>query len=135
MLSLICERFSGSSIILIISQFSQKTAFKLTVKCDLTFGLLRCGFPADTIDVDLKVHMLKGINAYQDYKRQIILYRPQGTEVQPYPSFGRKMTEFLNRKKKQNEHSLCCRPTKHKIPRKARRNLITLIPAQSRKKL
>ena len=46
--------------------------FKLTVKCDLVCGFLRCDFPMDTIDVDLKVCTLKGIlTCKKDYKTQI----------------------------------------------------------------
>ena len=66
MVSFIGKRFSGSSIILICESFLQKMTIKLLVKCDLVHGFLRCGIPADTIDLDLKICMLKGIYTIQE---------------------------------------------------------------------
>ena len=89
----------------------------------------------DTIDVDLKVNMLKGIHTYKkDCKTQITQYTPHGAEVKPHPSFRRKMKEFLNRQNKFNT-PYAYQPIEHKILRKARRNIVTLTPTQGRKKL
>ena len=39
------------------------------MQCDLMYGFLKCALQEDTIDVDLKVHTLKGIHTFRkDYK-------------------------------------------------------------------
>ena len=108
-------------------------AFTLPVKCALVYGFLSFGFPVDKIDIDLKVYMVKEIHIFKKYyKTQITQYSPWGGKVQLYPSFRRK--EFLNRQNKINT-PYAGRPIRHKIQRKTRRDQVTLIPKQSRKRL
>ena len=77
-------------------------ACELSTQCDLIFGSLKYTLPEDTIDVDLKVHTLRGIHAYRkDRSTQIIKCSPWGTEVQPYPSLKKKIVEFMR-----NHHHL-----------------------------
>ena len=46
-------------------------ACELAVQCNLMHSYLKCGLPEDTIDVDLKIHTLKGIHTFKkDYKSQ-----------------------------------------------------------------
>ena len=40
-------------------------ASEITPTCDLIFGYLRCNLLKDTIDIDLKVHTLRGIHTYK----------------------------------------------------------------------
>ena len=62
-------------------------ACKLSANYDLIFGILSCNLLKDTIDVDLKVHTLKGIYTYKkDRNNQVSKYSPWGTEVKPFPS-------------------------------------------------
>ena len=69
---------------------------KLLIWCDLIFGVLNCTLPEDTIDVDLKVHMLREIHTFRkDSSMQIIKCNPWGMKVQPYPSLKKKMVKFM----------------------------------------
>ena len=71
-------------------------ACELLTKCDLFYGFLKYAFAEDTIDVDLKVHTLKGIHTFKkDYKSQATKCSPLGTGVQPYPSLKKKMVQFM----------------------------------------
>ena len=66
------------------------------MQCDLTYGFLKCAIPEDAVDVDLKVHTLKGIHTFRkDYKSQMNKCSPWGTKVQPYPSLEKKMVESV----------------------------------------
>ena len=40
-------------------------ACELLTPCILIFGILKCTLPEDTIDVDLKVHVLRGIHTFK----------------------------------------------------------------------
>ena len=61
-------------------------------------------------------------------------YSPWEAEVQLYLILRRKLKELLNRWNNIN-HAYADRPIRHKILRKARRNLVTLTPTQSSKSL
>ena len=46
-------------------------ACEISMQCNLVHRFLKCAIPGDTIDVDLKVHTLKGIHMFKkDYKSQ-----------------------------------------------------------------
>ena len=46
-------------------------AFELSLQCNLVYRFLKCAFPEDTADVDLKVYTLEGIHKFKkDYKSQ-----------------------------------------------------------------
>ena len=63
---------------------------------DLIFGILKCNLPGGTLDVDLKVHTLRGIHTFRkDGSTQIMKCSPWGTKIQPYPSLKNKMMEFI----------------------------------------
>ena len=69
---------------------------KLSMQCDLIFGILKCTLPKDKIDVDLKVCTLRGIHTFRkDSRTQVIDCSHLGTKVQPYPSLEKKMVEFM----------------------------------------
>ena len=70
-------------------------ACKLSMQCDLIFGILKCTLPEDTIDVDLNVCTLRGIHTFGKDRTQIIKCRPWGTMVKPYPSLKKKIAEFM----------------------------------------
>ena len=71
-------------------------ACKLSTPCDLILRILSCTLPEDIIDVDFKVHTLSGMHTYKkDRSTQVIKCRPWETEVQPFPSLQKKMTEFM----------------------------------------
>ena len=90
-------------------------AFKLAVKCDLLCAFLRCGFPKDAIDEDLRVSTLKGIHTCKkDYKTQNTQYSPWRAQFQDYTRFRRKMKEFLNRPNKINTQ-YAHNPIRHNI--------------------
>ena len=36
------------------------------MQCDLIFGILKCHLHEDTLDVDLKVHILRGIHTLRE---------------------------------------------------------------------
>ena len=40
-------------------------ASEITPTCDLIFGILKCNLPKDTIDVDMKIHTLRGFHTYK----------------------------------------------------------------------
>ena len=63
-------------------------AYSLTVTCNLDCGFLRFSLPADIIDVNLKVRILKGINIYRKYfKTKMSKCSPYRSEVRPYLDF------------------------------------------------
>ena len=69
------------------------------MQCDLMYGFLKCALPEDTIDVDLKVCMLKGIYTFKkDYKSQTSKSSLCRAEVQPYPTLRKRMVEFMCRR-------------------------------------
>ena len=72
-------------------------ACKLSMQCDLIFGIIKCTIPEDTVDVDLKVCTLRATHTYRkDRSTQNIKYSPWGTKVQPYPSLKRRWWSSLN---------------------------------------
>ena len=71
-------------------------ASEITPTCNLIFGYLRCNLPKDTIDIELKVCTLKRIHTYKkDRDSQVNKYNPWGSEITPFPSLKKKMTEFM----------------------------------------
>ena len=40
-------------------------ACKLLMQCDLILGILKFTLPEDTIDLDLKIHTLRGIHTFK----------------------------------------------------------------------
>ena len=71
-------------------------ACNLAANCTFLFGFFSCTFLEDTIDMDLMVHTLWGIHTFRkDSNTQVIKCSPCVTEVKPFPSLHRKMTEYL----------------------------------------
>ena len=67
-----------------------------TIQCDLAYGVMKCGLPEDTVDVDLKVCTLKGIHTFKrHYKSQKFRVQSMGSQRKPYPGLCRKMVEFM----------------------------------------
>ena len=55
--------------------------------CYLVFGYLRCNLPRDTIDIDLKIHTLRGIHTYKRHRSSILnRYSLWNSDITPFPS-------------------------------------------------
>ena len=71
-------------------------ASKITPKMGSSFGYLRCNLPKDTIDIDLKIHTLRGIYPYKKGRSSDVnRYNPCGIEITPLPSLKKNMTKFM----------------------------------------
>ena len=71
-------------------------ACNLDPTCNLLFGYLLCSLPEDMIDVDITVHMLKGIHTFRkDWIMQISRCSPWGMGVKPFPSLRKKMKDYI----------------------------------------
>ena len=74
-------------------------ASEVTPSCDSVYGYLRCNLPRDTIDIDLKIHSLRGIHTYKkDRGTQVNKYSPLGSNTTPLLSLKKKMTEFVRQR-------------------------------------
>ena len=74
---------------------------ELAMQCNLIFGILKCALQEDTINVDLKVHALRGIHTFKNnYMSQTLRCSPWGVEVQTYPTLRKKMIEFMQRRQR-----------------------------------
>ena len=74
-------------------------ASEITPTCDLVLGYLRCNLLNDTIDIDLKIHTLRGIHTCKkDRSSHINRYSPWGSEITPFPSLKKKMIEFVRQR-------------------------------------
>ena len=66
----------------------------LAANCNFLLGYFTCSLLEDTIDVDLTVCTLKGIHTFRkDRNTQLSRCSPWGTEMKPFPSLKKKMTE------------------------------------------
>ena len=86
-------------------------ASQITLTCDFIFGFLRCDFPEDTIHVDLKIYMQSSIYIYgEDRHSKINKFTPWGSEVTPFASLKRKMTEFIGQRQAATHFNRFCQP-------------------------
>ena len=81
--------------------------------CSCLFGYFHCALPEDTIDVEVTVRTLNGIQTYQkDCSTQSTSCSPQGTLVKPFPSLHREMNDYMEEKRKLvNPFTPCQRPS------------------------
>ena len=60
-------------------------ASQINPVCDLAFRFLKCDLPEDTVDIDLKIHTIRGILTYkEDYDSHTNKFRPWGIHVVPF---------------------------------------------------
>ena len=68
----------------------------LAPACNLLFGYFSCTLLEDTIDVNITVHMLKGIHTFRkDWTMQVSKCSPWGRGVKPFPSLKKKMKDYI----------------------------------------
>ena len=61
-------------------------AFILKPECNFLNGYFRCLLPLESVDVEVKVKMMRGIHTFRrDRTTQVILCNPWNTRLHPYP--------------------------------------------------
>ena len=71
-------------------------AFILRPKCNFLNGYFRCLLPLETVDVEVKVKMMRGIHTFRrDGTTQVIMCNPWSARLHPYPSLICKMKMYL----------------------------------------
>ena len=62
-------------------------------------GYFRCLLPEETMDMEVKVKMMRGIHMFRrDHTTQIISCKPWSPRLHPYPSLARRMQTYLELK-------------------------------------
>ena len=73
----------------------------LMPECNFLHRYFRCLLSEETVDVEVKVKMIRGIHTYRrDLTTQVISCKPQSPRLHPYPSLIRKMQTYLEREGK-----------------------------------
>ena len=68
----------------------------LMPECNFVRGYFRCLFPEATMDMEVKVKMMRGIHTFRrDCSTQVISCKPWSPRLCPYPSLIRKMQTYL----------------------------------------
>ena len=68
----------------------------LKPECKFLHRYFRCLLPLETVDVEIKVKMMRGIHMFRrDRTTQVISCNPWSTRLHPYPSLIRKMKTYL----------------------------------------
>ena len=68
----------------------------LKPECNVLHRYLRCPLPIETVHVEVKVKMMRGIHTFRrDQTTQVISCNPWNTRLHPYPSLIRKMKMYL----------------------------------------
>ena len=74
----------------------------LIPKYNFLNGYFRCPLPSETVDVEVKVKMMRGIHMF---RRDRTMCNTWSTRLHPYPTFIRKMKTYL-----ELEGKLCPKP-------------------------
>ena len=70
-------------------------AFILKQECNFLHEYFRCLLPIETIEVEVKVKMIRGIHPFRrDHTTQVISCNPWGTRLHPYPSLMKAYLEM-----------------------------------------
>ena len=78
----------------------------LKPKCNFLNGYFRCLLPSETMDVEVKVKMMRRIHMFRrDRTTQVISCNPWSTRLHPYPSLIQRMKIYL-----ELEGKLCPKP-------------------------
>ena len=68
----------------------------LKPECNFLHRYFRCLLPLETVDVEVKVKMMKGTHMFRrDRTTQVISCNPWSARLCPYPSLIRKMRTYL----------------------------------------
>ena len=68
----------------------------LRPECNFLNRYFRCLLPLETVDVEVKVKMIRGIHTFRrDRMSQIIKCNPWSTKLHPYPSLFQKIKTYL----------------------------------------
>ena len=68
-------------------------------------GYLKCLLPIETMDVEVKIKMMKGIHTFRRHQTtQVISCNPWSTRLHPYPSLIRKMKTYVELEGKLGAH-------------------------------
>ena len=116
----------------------------LEPECNFMHGYFRCLLPEETMDVEVRVKMIRGIHTFRrDHTTQIISCNPWSLWLHPYPSLIRKMKTYLELEGKLgtqlhastypiDKNSL---PWKTPVPNKVEKKKRAKVPVQRRFKL
>ena len=78
----------------------------LKSECNFLHGYFRCLLPIETVDIEVKVKMMRGIHTFRrDCTTQVISFNPWSTRLCPCQSLIRKMKTYLELQGK-----LCLQP-------------------------
>ena len=84
----------------------------LKPKCNFLYGYFRCLLPIETMELEVKVKMMRGIHTFRrDHTIHIISCSPWSTRLHPYPSLIRKMKTYLELESKLGTQPQLCTST------------------------
>ena len=116
----------------------------LNPECNFFYGYFRCLLPIETMDVKVKIKMMRGIHTFRrDWTTEVISCNPWSLRLCPYPSLIRKMKTYLELEGKlgnqpctniflPDKNSL---PQKTPLPKKAKRKKRAKVPVKRRFKV
>ena len=79
----------------------------LKPECNFLHWYFRCLLLAETVDVEVKIKMMRGIHMFwRDQTTQVISCNPWSTRLYPYQSLVRKMKTYLELEDKLNSQPL-----------------------------
>ena len=68
----------------------------LRPECNFLNGYFRCLLPLETVVVEVKAKMMRGIHTFKrDRTTKVISCNPSSTRLHPYPSLIQKMKSYL----------------------------------------
>ena len=106
-------------------------ACTLKPECNLLYWYFRCLLPIETVDVEVKIKMMRGIHTFRrDWTTQVILCNPWSLRLHCYPSLIRKMKTYLELEGKLGNQT-CTNifsPDRNSLPQK------TPVPKKAEKK-
>ena len=74
-------------------------ASQINLVCDFASGYLQCDLPENTVDIDLKIHTIRGIHTYkEDCHSCANRFRPWGIYVMPFEPLKEKMAKFMRQR-------------------------------------
>ena len=103
--------------------------------CNFLHGYFRCLLPTETVDIEVKIKMMRGIHTFRrDWTTQVISCNPCSTGLHPNPSQIRKRKTYIELEGKLGAqlqlqlHTITSSPDKNSLPQK------TLVPKKAEKK-
>ena len=84
-------------------------------ECNFLHRYFRCQLPEETVDVEVKVKIMQGIQTFRrDRTSQVIRCNPWSTRLHPYPSLIWKMKTYIELEGRLGPKPSCNKPNHNK---------------------